>query len=85
MLAGRNRRLADLTLVADRAWAFCCLPVLRLVRDFWLGAWVRVAAGARWGAVTGSGLVRPRLRAARKRRTGSATGVRGASLRIGEG
>jgi hypothetical protein len=46
MLAGRNQRLAGLTLVANRARAFCHLPVLRLVRDFGLGG-VRVAAGAR--------------------------------------
>jgi uncharacterized membrane protein YdfJ with MMPL/SSD domain len=33
MLAGRNQRLADLTLAANRAWAFRRLRVLRLVRD----------------------------------------------------
>ena len=83
MVAGRNQRPADLTLAADRAWAFRRLPVLQLVRDFWLGVGVRVAAEGRRGAVTGSGLVRPRLRAARRRRTGSATRVHGASRRAG--
>jgi hypothetical protein len=83
MVAGRNQRPTDLIFAGNRARVFCRLPVLRLVRDFWLGVGVRVAAEGRRGAVTGSGLVRPRLRAARRRRTGSATGVRGASLRAG--
>jgi hypothetical protein len=36
MVAGRNQRPTDLILAVNRAWVFCRLPVLRLVRDFWL-------------------------------------------------
>ena len=46
MVAGRNQRPVDLILAVNRAWDFCRLPVLRLVRGSWVGAGVRVAAGA---------------------------------------
>jgi hypothetical protein len=84
MVAERNQRLADLTLAVNRARAFRRSPVLRLVRVSGSGSgfgWPLRAVGVQ---VTGSGLVRPRLRAVRRPlRTRSSTRVRGASLRAG--
>ena len=49
-----------------RAWLSCRWPVLRLVRVFGLGTGAG-GLGGRVGAVTGSGLVRPRRLAGRRR------------------
>ena len=46
-LAERNERPADLSSAVNRARAFRRSPVLRLVRDFWLGVGVRAAAEGR--------------------------------------